>query len=240
MTIIVVWTAWIGATTAGFALLAARTRAQVVRCLLVGSLVAVYLLVSLVMLRVVQPKLVGAGHYPFLGKGIITLALLMFAHGGIGPTPAASGMTSFGHPGSWRFALAAAAANLVLCFLDPSVPWEAHSNELLLYEATMPGLDEELFFRGLLLALLREVFPAASGARGLGWPLVVTSVAFAWLHVFHVDTNLQPHVELAPLTLASLLLFGALMVWLRERTGTLWWPVLVHNLGNVAVVLYAR
>jgi membrane protease YdiL (CAAX protease family) len=131
---------------------------------------------------------------------------------------------------------------IVVSAFDPSIPGDPHSSELLAYEATMPGLDEELFFRGLLLALLCDVFPRTRSVLGaaLGWPTVVTSMLFVWGHVFHVDVNLRPRVETELLPVASLLGFGVLMAWIRARTGSVWWAVAAHNIANVALVLCAR
>lgn len=131
---------------------------------------------------------------------------------------------------------------VVVSVADPSIPGDPHSREPLLYEATMPGLDEELFFRGLVLALLKEVFPKKWIVLGapMGWPVAVITLLFTWLHVLHVGPDLRPHAETAILPMVSLLGFGFLVAWIRERTGSVWWAVFAHNVANVALVLLAR
>lgn len=98
--------------------------------------------------------------------------------------------------------------------------------ETLLFQATMPGLDEELMFRGVGFALLARGFVG----RGAAWaPLMTTSLLFGFVHVvFASGGRLQ--VDLAPLVFV--LPFGFLLGWLRMRSGSLLGPVLGHNLAN--------
>lgn len=91
------------------------------------------------------------------------------------------------------------------------------------------ALPEELFFRGLLLGLLRRRWPAgrALGGAKVGWALVLSAAAFALVHL--------PR-EGDPRALATFfpgLLFG----WLRLRTGSLLAPVLTHAGSNILIRL---
>lgn len=106
------------------------------------------------------------------------------------------------------------------------------SPERLLYQATMPGLDEELFFRGLLLALLARAFEDRWNLAGA--PIGPAALAITFLFgaghgLAVVDGAL--HFDWTSFAITGALGFG--LVWLRQRTGSLVAPVAVHNLLNV-------
>lgn len=107
------------------------------------------------------------------------------------------------------------------------------SAEWLVFQATMPGLDEELFMRGLMLLLFHQAFGKSMtiGGAKTGWGLWLTTVLFGLLHgVAWVDGALQ--IEAAAIVLTGLT--GFVAGWIRERTGSLVGPVLFHNIFNVA------
>lgn len=91
------------------------------------------------------------------------------------------------------------------------------------------SLPEELFFRGMLLSLLARRFPPRRAAitGGIGWALVLSSLAFA---VIHLPREGDPR---ALATFFPGLLFG----WLRLRTGSLLAPTLVHAGSNILIRL---
>ncbi len=93
------------------------------------------------------------------------------------------------------------------------------------------ALPEELFFRGYVQTLLgqrlRRPAPQWLGER---WPaILLTALLFA---LAHLAVDWQP-ARLAVFFPA--LLFG----WLRERSGSLAAPVLLHTLANVTVFIFA-
>jgi len=93
------------------------------------------------------------------------------------------------------------------------------------------ALPEELFFRGYVQTLLgQRLHRTAPRWLGERWPAIVaTSLLFA---LAHLAVDGQP-ARLAVFFPA--LLFG----WLRERTGSLLAPVLVHTLANLTVFILA-
>ena len=106
------------------------------------------------------------------------------------------------------------------------------SFERLAFQATMPGLDEELFFRGLLLALLLKAFDERWSLFGapVGPAAAAITFFFAAGHGLAV-ANGALHFDLASFLITGALGFG--LLWLRQRTGSLVAPILVHNLLNV-------
>ena len=107
------------------------------------------------------------------------------------------------------------------------------SIENLLWQATMPGIDEELFFRGLLLLLLHQAFGKGLNIWGAetGWGFWLVTVTFGLLHGVTIDAG-DIDVDIT-VTLGTGFM-GFILTWMRERTGSLVVPVLFHNVSNVA------
>jgi len=111
------------------------------------------------------------------------------------------------------------------------MPPMAFSADTLMFQFSMPGIDEELLIRGILLALLERAFgqsPMSCRLR-FGYAALITSLAFAYSHgVSVVDGQYQ----------FSLLQFSIPAVWaavaalVRTRSGSLLWPILYHGTWN--------
>jgi len=105
--------------------------------------------------------------------------------------------------------------------------------ETLQYQATLPGLAEELVWRGMLLALFDRMFAGRFALWGapIGYGAIATSLVFGLLHGAQFDSKLVLHTSV----LAGLVpgLTGFLLAWLRVRTKSLVFPVLLHNATNV-------
>ena len=95
-----------------------------------------------------------------------------------------------------------------------------------LFVATMPGLAEEVAFRGVLLAAAERAAPAARLVAGVPVSLgaALLTAAFVGLHGFGVGM------------LVSVLPGALLYLWLRLRTGSLLVPIVAHNLWNLTVL----
>lgn len=102
----------------------------------------------------------------------------------------------------------------------------------LTYLAIMPGLNEELVYRGILLAILGKMFPENLKLLGapFRWGIIVTSLLFGLLHGFWLDNNLAVHIELIALRNATI--SGLVFAWLRARTGSLVMPIMAHGLED--------
>ncbi|MEZ4365888.1 MAG: CPBP family intramembrane glutamic endopeptidase [Kofleriaceae bacterium] len=91
------------------------------------------------------------------------------------------------------------------------------------------ALTEELFFRGFLLRLLERRFPPRwrPGGGGVGLALVLSSLAFA---LVHLPKDGDPR---ALATFFPGLLFG----WMRSATGSILASTLTHAGSNILVRL---
>lgn len=105
--------------------------------------------------------------------------------------------------------------------------------ETLLYQGLIPGLDEEPMFRGILLytfslALVSSrfnFFGANMSAAGL------TIVALFGL--VHGILYMQGEFVFSALSLFFTSFYGLILLWLRERTGSLVLPIVAHNCVNL-------
>ena len=104
------------------------------------------------------------------------------------------------------------------------------SLDTILFQATMPSLEEELAYRGIILALLERAFghsPMTCRWR-FGWASLITSLLF-WHNVTLHDGRL-----LIPLSMAYTAFDGAIWALIRTRSGSLLWPMLFHSAVDVA------
>lgn len=141
-------------------------------------------------------------------------------------------------PHSWRAWLIACGAYLVICvpvmFLlgahfDPAAGTNLPT---FLYEASMPGLAEEFVYRGVFLMLLNEAFgrPWKFAGIQLGWGFIIVTVMFGFLHAVDAKSLSDIHIHWSNLIFP--LITGVILAWLKERTGSVWPCVLLHNFVN--------
>ncbi len=107
------------------------------------------------------------------------------------------------------------------------------SLENLLWQATMPGLDEELFMRGLVLLLFHQAFGKGLNVMGAdtGWGFWLAVSIFGLIHGVTVqDGELAVNLW----AIAGTGFMGFVLTWMRERTGSLVIPIVFHNISNVA------
>lgn len=111
------------------------------------------------------------------------------------------------------------------------------SLETIAFQWTMPGLDEEFFYRGTLLLALNEAFRGRIGIAGvpIGYGGVLTSFLFGITHALSFKAGA---VDFDLMTFAMTGLPAFLLLWLRERTGSLVLPVIAHNIANGASTLF--
>lgn len=116
-------------------------------------------------------------------------------------------------------------------------PGDAASPETIAFQLTMPGLEEEPFYRGVLLLALDRAFSARVRLLGVewGWGAVLSCALFGLAHAFGFSHG---HFSFDAMTMALTALPSFIAVWLRLRTGSLLLPVLLHNFGNsISLVL---
>ncbi len=109
---------------------------------------------------------------------------------------------------------------------------ETRLNQLL-FQFTMPGIDEELAFRGIMLGLLSNLLkPKISFGRiNLGNPaLLITSILFGLAHSFEIDNNWVFHQNW--FEFINMFAVGLFLGWMTIKSGSIFMPILSHNLIN--------
>jgi membrane protease YdiL (CAAX protease family) len=113
------------------------------------------------------------------------------------------------------------------------------NTETFLFQLTMPGLAEEITFRGIFLAILNRYLgkPWKIGSVSFGWGIILVTIMFVIGHTYHYDktthilewtiTSYMDYVNILMVSLAGIV-FG----YIREKSGSIWPGVLLHNIVN--------
>lgn len=181
------------------------------------------------------PDLIG-GNWNWQGKllalaGTLTVAALPV----IGWR--ASGLTPRQTPGSLKPALAVSLLYVAFFVaLALAFPNQAASAETVAFQLTMPGLEEEVFYRGVLLLMLGRAFTARLSFLGVEWHwgTLLSCMLFGLAHAFSFSDGV---FAFDPLTMALTGGPSVIGVWLVLRTGSVLMPLLLHNFGNAITFL---
>lgn len=176
------------------------------------------------------PDLIGA-EWNWQGKLLALAATLA-----ITATPAFGfrrvGLTIAQEPGSLKAALPIAALYCAFFVVIAVVfPDGRSSGEGIAFQLTMPGLEEEPFYRGILLFALDQAFTGRKRFLGVDWSwgAVLSCFLFGMAHAFGFSHG---SFSFDPMTMSLTAIPSFIAVWLRLRTGSLLLPVLLHNFGN--------
>ncbi len=147
------------------------------------------------------------------------------------------GLTWSHEPGSLKAAVPLSAAYCALfVVLGLIFPAGEASAEDVAFQLTMPGLEEEPFYRGILLFALDQAFRGRRRLLGVewGWGAVLSCFVFGMAHAFgYADGGFS----FDPITMALTAIPSFIAVWARLRTGSLLLPILLHNFGNAIAYL---
>lgn len=110
---------------------------------------------------------------------------------------------------------------------DPAPP----TGSTLAFQALMPGLAEELTYRGIAPALLLNLMRGRHPPEAVPWVVVcIAAVPYGLVHGMGYDGDTFSFVPGPALyTLTGGIVYG----WLRFHTGSLLFPFLAHSLGNL-------
>ena len=182
-----------------------------------------------------MPDVIG-GDWNWQGKLLALAATL-----GIAALPAFGwrrvGLTFAQEPGSLEPALPVAAIYCAFFLaLALAFPGEHATGEEIAFQLTMPGLEEEPFYRGILLFVFYRAFTGRFRFIGVdwGWGALLSCFLFGMAHAFGFSDGA---FAFDPLIFALTALPSFIAVWLWLRTGSLLLPVLLHNFGNLISLL---
>jgi uncharacterized protein len=177
------------------------------------------------------PELFSASAWNWQGKILAVIATLAVAsYPSLGWRRAGLTLTqnSEGRPTTYLVAL-------VLCLLFAglavSSPNEALDVEALAFQLTMPGLDEEPYYRGILLLALNEAFRGRIRMLGinLSWGGILSCAMFGMAHAFEYS---EGAFSFDAMTMVATAIPSFALLWMRERTGSLVLPIVLHNFAN--------
>jgi uncharacterized protein len=116
-------------------------------------------------------------------------------------------------------------------------PNDPPSTETVAFQVTMPGFEEEIFYRGALLLMLARAFTGRLSALGVEWHwgAILSSVLFGLVHAFGFSNGA---FSFDPLTMALTGVPSLIGVWLVLRTRSVLLPVVLHNLGNTISAVF--
>lgn len=199
------------------------------------ALYAVHKVVLFLGVAGVYPDLV-AGRYNWEGKlagiAFVLIAGLVLFRGDVrawGLTLSQSGPAP--RAGILAAVLIAVANALFVYLYFPGVKSEPLADWA--YQLTMPSLDEEVLYRGLMLAMLERAFRPTLRILGapLGFAALIVTLQFYVTHALHVGADgsvLFVWGEVLPL------IYGTLWIYVRAATGSLLLPIVLHSWANTA------
>ena len=122
----------------------------------------------------------------------------------------------------------------LIAWLFPNEPATA---ETVAFQLTMPGLEEEAFYRGVLLLALDRAFPDRRSLLGVewGWGALLSCLLFGLAHAFGYSDG---GFSFDPMTMALTAVPSVIGVWLALRTRSILLPVVLHNFGNAITLLF--
>jgi len=177
------------------------------------------------------------GQYNWTGKILaVLLALLVMALHRPAGQGGGYGLRFSMAPGSVKPAAAVTGVYVLGGLLSMALFFSptAFSAEALVFQATVPGIEEEIVFRGVLLALLNGAYGGRKNMNFLGaqfgWGLILVSVMFGLCHSLNIDMGRG--IQFNPMVFGMTGFGGFVFGWLRERTGSVWPGVICHNLSN--------
>ena len=142
------------------------------------------------------------------------------------------GLTLSQKPGSLKAAIPVVA---IYCAFFVAIavafPGGETDAEATAFQLTMPGLEEEPFYRGILLFALDRAFTGRKRFLGVdwGWGAALSCFLFGMAHAFGFSDG---QFSFDGMTMALTAIPSFLAVWLRLRTGSVLLPVVMHNFGN--------
>jgi uncharacterized protein len=127
---------------------------------------------------------------------------------------------------------------ILIVILAASVAYFTGSSEFngetLAFQLTMPGFDEELIFRavllGLLIGSLRESIPFIGNPA-----ILISAILFGLMHALTLDKSFSVSIE--PLYLIQTGIGGYAWAWIAVKSRSILLPVLSHNLANFTAAL---
>ena len=106
------------------------------------------------------------------------------------------------------------------------------NTESILYQLTMPGLNEEIAYRGIMLGLLVQILKPNTILHPA---ILITSILFGMGHGLFLNESFELVFKLGPFI--GTMVLGMIWAWITMKTGSILLALLSHNLSNSAGLL---
>lgn len=199
--------------------------------------ILVYIIAAILVQQFAAVTLFPHQHWNWTGKAAALLFGLVAAFVLTGFKPATYGLTT-------RVQWDGTGTLLLVCgiyfiiriglYIKSGEATSAINTESLIYQATLPGIQEEIIFRGILMGLLATVLKNPSFEFlhvSFSWPVIITSLLFGLAHglTYHPQTGLNINYFLIFRSAFD----GFLFALLAQKTQSLLPGIIFHNLLNV-------
>lgn len=199
--------------------------------------VLVYITAAILINQFASVTLFAHQHWNWTGKALALLFGLVAAFVLTNFKPATFGLTTRVHWTGTKTLLIVCGIYFiarVALYMRSGEATAAINTESLLYQATLPGIQEELIFRGILMGLLASVLKQPQFEFlnvSFSWPVIITSLLFGLAHglSYHPQAGLQINYFLIFRSAFD----GFLFALLAQKTQSLLPGILFHNLLNV-------
>ncbi len=110
------------------------------------------------------------------------------------------------------------------------------STDTLIFQFFIPAIDEELIFRGIVLALLERAFgQSPMGCRlRFGYAALIMSIVFGLGHAISIEDG---RLHFASLVFSFTAVWAAVVTLVRTRSGSLLGPVILHSVWDGVIFL---
>lgn len=149
-----------------------------------------------------------------------------------------AGLTLKQKKGAWiGWSVVAVACAIFLYFAITTGDGVRDDAETIAFQWTMPGFDEEIFYRGVFLVVLNEAFRGRVNVLSapIGWSGLVTCLVFGAAHGLGWSSE---GLSFDPFFFATTGTAALVFLWLREQTGSVLAPIVGHNFGNGIFTLF--
>ncbi|MCA6364345.1 MAG: CPBP family intramembrane metalloprotease [Bacteroidetes bacterium] len=116
--------------------------------------------------------------------------------------------------------------SLALSFFMGNQQWDT---ETLIFEFTMPSIEEEIMFRGVLLGLLSTVLKPSVPRAG-NPSVLITALLFGFVHAFGLTNDYSIHFD--PFFFLMTALAGYVWGWVTVKSRSILLAYLSHNVCN--------
>jgi len=135
---------------------------------------------------------------------------------------------------SIRFNIILAAILLLIVIIEGFIFYNAKWNlETIFFQATLPGIDEEIAYRGIMLGILSTVLikePKLFNKFKLNPAIWIVGILFGLIHALKL--NKEFNISFDMLYFIQTFFFGVIWSWMTIKSKSILLPMLSHNLVN--------